>query len=338
MKRPLESYIEALLYRYDMITVPDFGTFVAQRKPAYYDESKATFFPPSKAITFNARLTRNDGTLVDAVAEGEASDRFNARQLIGHYIEMWKDELYRTGRLYLEGLGSFIQQEDRLLFTPLPEANFLPEAFGLHPIYKPLRVIPKNQNSLQRTQRNKGADVPGKIKTQTKDIPAYLELSSLTKSKKTGYRIRPWMSIAAGILLATGFFWNHIAGIFPSQQVHVQKAGYTLHESFPPVHLYSSKYKTLKNKSLPKETRRQETVTLPPAYYLIAGAFRSKSNAQNLVNQLRNNFPKTHIAGTNAKGLFLVAVDAVESAQKASTKKKKLQQHGLKVWIWKPEN
>ena len=45
----LETYISDLLYRYDCITVPEFGAFLTSRVSAKVHDSTHTFYPPKKS-------------------------------------------------------------------------------------------------------------------------------------------------------------------------------------------------------------------------------------------------------------------------------------------------
>jgi hypothetical protein len=46
----LETYISDLLYRYDCVTVPQFGAFLTNRVSAKVHDSTHTFYPPKKSV------------------------------------------------------------------------------------------------------------------------------------------------------------------------------------------------------------------------------------------------------------------------------------------------
>ena len=50
----LQTYISDLLYRYDCVTLPDFGSFVTRQVSAELNSTTKTFFAPKKAILFYA--------------------------------------------------------------------------------------------------------------------------------------------------------------------------------------------------------------------------------------------------------------------------------------------
>ena len=58
----LSIYIQELLYKYECVTIPQFGAFLTRPLPAQVSLSGA-IFPPHKEVTFNQLLTTNDGIL-----------------------------------------------------------------------------------------------------------------------------------------------------------------------------------------------------------------------------------------------------------------------------------
>ena len=67
----LETYISDLLYRYDCVTVPEFGAFLTQRKSAEVHETTNAFYPPKKMLSFNEQIQNNDGLLAKYIADVE---------------------------------------------------------------------------------------------------------------------------------------------------------------------------------------------------------------------------------------------------------------------------
>src|SRR5690606_14411060 len=65
----IDAYIEKLLFEYNCVVVPGFGAFLAQRTPAKIDAATNTLIPPSKTVSFNAQLSKNDGLLVSYIAK-----------------------------------------------------------------------------------------------------------------------------------------------------------------------------------------------------------------------------------------------------------------------------
>jgi len=72
----INQYIKELLLLNDCVIIPQFGGFVANYKPATIENNK--FFPPTKEVAFNNKLTSNDGLLINYISEIEDTDYFSA--------------------------------------------------------------------------------------------------------------------------------------------------------------------------------------------------------------------------------------------------------------------
>jgi len=66
-----EHYIEELLYRYNCVVVPEFGAFLAHTASARIDSVSNTLHPPTKVISFNEQLSKNDGLLVSHISKAK---------------------------------------------------------------------------------------------------------------------------------------------------------------------------------------------------------------------------------------------------------------------------
>ena len=63
-----DKYIKDLLYRYDCVVLPNLGAFIARNVSVKIDESNNIIIPPSKLISFNAKIKENDGLLANHIA------------------------------------------------------------------------------------------------------------------------------------------------------------------------------------------------------------------------------------------------------------------------------
>jgi len=66
----LSQYISDLLYRYECVTIPDFGAFLSHPISARIDNATNNFYPPQKELSFNIQLKSNDGLLTSYISEG----------------------------------------------------------------------------------------------------------------------------------------------------------------------------------------------------------------------------------------------------------------------------
>jgi len=75
----LSGYISELLYENDCVIIPGFGGFVGNYSSAKIHPVNHTFYPPSKNILFNSKLTSDDGLLLHSVSIGENISYAEAR-------------------------------------------------------------------------------------------------------------------------------------------------------------------------------------------------------------------------------------------------------------------
>lgn len=131
----LDRELHDLLYLHDCVIVPGFGGFLAHYRPARLDEQRRLVHPPSKELSFNRHLVRQDGLLVDSLVRHEGLD-FNAAKLqIEKELAGWREELQRKGRLELPRIGTFFTDaEANLQFEPDKRVNYLKDAYGLRPV------------------------------------------------------------------------------------------------------------------------------------------------------------------------------------------------------------
>ncbi|MCB9170354.1 MAG: HU-CCDC81 and SPOR domain-containing protein [Flavobacteriales bacterium] len=131
----LEREIHELLYGHDCVIVPGFGGFLTHYRPARIDEVHQVVHPPSKEVSFNRNLVRNDGLLADQVARREGIGFDEAGMRIAYEVTDRMQRLERQGRLEMPRIGTFFMDDSsNLQFEPDRRVNFLRDAFGLRPV------------------------------------------------------------------------------------------------------------------------------------------------------------------------------------------------------------
>ncbi|GCD77115.1 cell division protein [Thermaurantimonas aggregans] len=128
----INEHIINLLYSYDCVIIPGFGGFVARYFPAEIQEGTYMFRPPSKRISFNARLKENDGLVAHYISQKEGISYQEALQMLEITVRSWNRILESGNKIILEGIGKiYTDSEGNLQFTPALEANFLTSSYGL---------------------------------------------------------------------------------------------------------------------------------------------------------------------------------------------------------------
>lgn len=121
-----------LLYHHDCVIIPEFGGFIANYKSAEVDYDRNIFSPPSKKIGFNSKLVHNDGLLISAVSMSTGLAYPDARNNVREFVKDVQNRLSKGKKVVLDDLGTFYLGKDKLLqFEPDRSTNFLTASFGL---------------------------------------------------------------------------------------------------------------------------------------------------------------------------------------------------------------
>ena len=128
----LENYISQLLYRYDCVVVPNFGGFLAQKIPSQFNPINYTFSPPSKELSFNINLTKNDGLLLNYISQEEKVSYEEAQIFVEKSVKEWQNELAVNKTIIAEDIGVFKLNNYGILdFKPVYAKNYLTDSYGL---------------------------------------------------------------------------------------------------------------------------------------------------------------------------------------------------------------
>lgn len=130
----LEKYISTLLYRHDCVVVPEFGAFIAQKTNAGYTSETSVFTPPSKQIAFNPSLVKNDGLLIQEMAQFGGISFEKAKDEVENAVQFWKNHLNINSTLVLPELGTLKKDENGLLSFEPSSRNYLLDSFGLESV------------------------------------------------------------------------------------------------------------------------------------------------------------------------------------------------------------
>ena len=122
--------VAKLLHSNDCVIVPNFGAFVLKSQPAYIKENE--FFPPSKYVSFNAMLKDNDGLLAKHISGEKNISYKKSLKLISEEIISFKESLSKDLIIDTESLGIFeLKEKETLVFNPDFSINFDNKVFGL---------------------------------------------------------------------------------------------------------------------------------------------------------------------------------------------------------------
>jgi nucleoid DNA-binding protein len=284
----LATYIKDLLYRYECVIIPGFGAFLTQSRSAHIDAGTHTFYPPSKALSFNRQLQTNDGILANYVASVEQCSYELALQKIRNFTGRLSLDLSEGKTVTLKHIGDFfLNAENTFQFIPSEKENFNTASFGLSSFISP---------SIAREQVG--------VVIEKETVALY------SAKKKTAY---PFMRYAAIGLIAITL--GSVSGlkIYEGQVeqynfAEEQKAQVLVeNEILEATFVIDNPLPTL-SISIEKQAGK---------YHIIAGAFRVEANAEKKIQQLlKKGFPAQAI-GENRYGLHVVSYASYETRLKA---------------------
>ncbi|MBV7269210.1 SPOR domain-containing protein [Winogradskyella luteola] len=304
----LETYISDLLYRYECVTIPDFGAFLTTRVSAKVHDSTHTFYPPKKVLSFNEQLQNNDGLLGNYIAEIEKIPYETAVSKIAKQVKSIKSYLIEGETIHFENIGELILNADgKIIFDPSNHINYLTDSFGL--------------------SHFTSSDI--KRETYKEEVQAIEDIApvAFTPEKRSNNN---WLKYAAAavVVLGLGGFGaakyydntienhNQLAQEEANAQMDakVQEATFVISNPLPAATL-----------SLEKQTGH---------YHIVAGAFRIEANSDKKVNQLRDKGYKARKIGKNRYGLHEVVYQSFETRAEAKRALYKIRrEHNRDAWL-----
>lgn len=128
----LAQHIESLLLRNDCVIVPYLGGFVTCYRPARHVEEEHLFLPPARNVSFNARLTVNDGLLAQSYMLANDISFPDAQKMVEQDVAHVKEVLQQEGEFTFDGIGTLLMRIDgHYDFVPLEAGVVSPGLYGL---------------------------------------------------------------------------------------------------------------------------------------------------------------------------------------------------------------
>lgn len=279
----LEKHISALLYRYQCVTVPGFGAFLTEVRPAYADAGTNTFYPPKKIISFNANLKNNDGLLANHIALQEKISYELAVENISRETEEWFYNLETGKGLKLKDLGDVaFNSENNIVFTPDTPVNYLTDAFGLGMVVSP--AIKREELKAVVEELEEAAPII--FTPERRKNYSYLKYAAIFVAAlfvgTAGFKVYADNKAAQQTLLVEQAVQEKV-------QQRIQEATFFIDNPLPAVAI----------------SVKEDAPKIMP-YHVVAGAFRSEANAQKAVNQLTAKGYKARKLEKNKFGLYPV--------------------------------
>jgi len=303
----LETYISDLLYRYECVTIPEFGAFLTQRVSATVDESSNTFFAPKKVLSFNEQIQKNDGLLANYMADVEKIPFEVANKKIEKRVKLLKSYLIQGETLTFKNIGDLVlNEEGKILFEPSYELNYLTDSFGLSQFELPTIA----RETYKETAEELEKVIPISVTPEKRQSKPYLKYAAVAL-----------IALTLGGAVASNFYVNNIE---EHNQLAQEEASKQLDTKIQQA--------TFNLNPLPAVTLNVNKQT--GNYHIVAGAFRVEENCDKKVKQLREKGFNARKIGVNQYGLHEVVYGSYETGQEALDAVKEIrEQHDKDAWI-----
>ncbi len=287
----LETYISDLLYRYECVTVPEFGAFLTQRVPAVINGSTNTFYPPKKNLSFNEQIQKNDGLLAHYIADVEKIPFELANEKIQKRVKILKSLLTQGETLTFNNIGDIVfNNEGKILFEPSYHLNYLTDAFGLAQFVSPAITREVYKETAQTLQK----EIPIAFTPEKRKSIPYFRYAAVAI-----------IALTLGGYVASNYYVNQIEthNQLAQEEAHqkldnkIQEATFVIENPLPAVTFNVSKQVGI--------------------YHIVAGAFRVEENCEKKINQLKAEGYKARKIGVNKYGLHEVVYASYENSEEA---------------------
>lgn len=299
----IKQYIKELLYIHECVTIPSFGAFLTQSTRAFVNYEVGNFEPPKKIIGFNILLKNNDGVLANHLAKKEKISYEKALKKIEKEVIIWKQRL-NTQNLFFPGIGEMkLTYDKKIEFFPSRQINFDSNSYGLKPFQRnPIKkIIPVSDNKNLFHMDN-----------QTKDDLMFTPEEKESQNPLLRYAAIAILTIA---LLGTSYYYGD---------------KYMTEEKIEATKIAQKKIKdnvlnaTFDLGTISKielnfdaENNYIQPVAEYNFYSIIAGSFRSMSNAEKKLSTLIEEGYNAEYSKSSPEGLYRVAYGRFESKKEA---------------------
>ena len=319
MKKSVSQYISDLLYTNDCVIVPNFGGFVGNRKSAELNKKTGSLRPPSKQILFNRNLTTNDGLLFSYIAQKEVISQEEAKLKVDDFVIECNNKLDTTKVLRITKVGLFtVAQEGNIIFVQDNSINYYIGCYGMKPTY--------NKSLVRKEKFNVASETNIKFLTPNKHKP------------------KTFLRAAAIIIPLVALSYISLTQEEKILNVYKEMASLNLFNSSETVskskessekNTHKINYKTsFDNEEIYREDFENEKI-LPQAndqtFFLVAGAFAERKNADKMYEKLKNwNYDPQILEGSQ---LLRVTYSSFNNREEAILALNKIREDNPSAWI-----
>lgn len=322
--KTLAPIIEHLLLTTDCVVVEGLGGFVRRLEHARYDERHRLYMPPVGVVSFNARLTAEDGLLAESLMLKRGVSYQGARRMISEWVEQIEVALETEGRYVVEGIGTLTRRRgEPISFEPEAQACFAPWLYAL-----PAVAIARKANARHAARPTKHFKVPHPHWHGVAAVAAVVVLFVVGAVSSLDLPRRTVSSPAVATIMGGFVFGEHPA---PLYQYQAPKPIAAKPSDGATVQRFAPKAERPKS---PQTVTTQTTPTARP-YTLVLASQVTRTGAEALMVRLRKTgLPDAHIDERGSMRRVVYSTYATESeAQNALRLLRRQTPEAAEAWV-----
>jgi len=312
MNKTVEHYISELLFLHDCVILPNFGGFVGNPQSAKLNKTTEMLSPPSKQILFNSNLKTNDGLLITHISNQEGVTQEIAKNDVENYATKIADKLSNSKVLRIDKIGLFtLGKEGNIIFLQDSVNNYSLDSFGMKATHNKAvvreTIIEEKVTATIQTIRTQSKNPKAFLRAAAVIIPLIaLSYISITQQDKIN---NVYTQMASLNPFENNIIAEPITAVIPEVKIEA--------EVTPIVEIIEEEIAPI---IIPQTT-----------YYIIAGAFSKKKNANKMLAKLKKwNYNTELVPGGN---LLRVSYNSFTNKTDALIALHKIKQENSAAWL-----
>jgi len=313
MNKTVENYISELLFLHDCIIIPNFGGFVGNPQSAKLNKTTGILSPPSKQILFNANLKTNDGLLITHISNHEGITQEVAKNEVENYATKIANKLTKSKVLRIDKVGLFtLGREGNIIFLQDSINNYSLDSFGMKATHNKAvvrgTIIEEKVATTIQTIRTQSNNPKAFLRAAAVIIPLIaLSYISITQQDKINNMYTQMASLNP---FENSIITEPITEITPELKIEIKATPVT----------------EIIEEEIAQITKLQKTT-----YYIIAGAFSEKNNANKMLAKLKKwNYNTELIPAGN---LLRVSYNSFTNKSDALIALQEIKQENSAAWL-----
>ncbi|MBN1183291.1 MAG: SPOR domain-containing protein [Bacteroidales bacterium] len=340
----LREHINEILLHRDFIIIPDLGGFVCKYQPAKISYDKTSIEPPAKEIVFKDNLIIDDNDELNKyIQKAEKVSKGKASEIIKEFVSSIKQQLTNGEEAEIPGIGKlYANEKKKIQFRKELKSNLLLDAFGMSKVK--VKPIEKESVDIRSTTviPREGTKTTNTKSSNTNDM-------GTKKNKSLGWIIAS-VIIAAGIALIlipqyTPYLQDlkiDFAGIkqklFNKEKVaeidssEISKELNGQADKRDALYYEEDKSQKINGDNIPESLI--SNYTQYSKFYIIAGSYRQRRNADRLKSKLTAEGYEPNILIDTKNKLYRVSYKSFTDRRTAIKELYKLQKELNNEDIW----